>query len=102
VDADIATGGKGKLTAKGDITMAPMVANADILLADFELRRWSPTSSRNGRCTEQWTAFAQGALRMTDVAVKGEPRTKFAGELSIANLATKDTESNQTSSNGDC
>jgi hypothetical protein len=93
-DADITAGGKGKLTAKGTFTLAPLVANADIDLTDFELPPLEPyiVDKRPLQLTSGQLSV-KGLLQMTDSPGKGQPRTKFAGEVAIANLATNDTES---------
>ena len=95
-DADITAGGKGKLSAKGTFTLEPMAANADIDLANFELPPLEPyiVDRRPLRLTSGQLSV-KGSLQMADAPAKGQPHTKFAGELAIANLATIDTESNQ-------
>jgi len=94
VDADIATGGKGKLQAKGDLAMTPMSANVDIDIADFDLIPLQtylidkrPLEMDSGRLS------LKGKFRVADPPAKGEPRMQFAGDMSIADLATRDTES---------
>jgi hypothetical protein len=92
-DADITAVEKGRLAAKGTFTLAPMAAKADIDITDLELPPLEPyiVGTRPLQLTGGQLS-AKGSLQVTDEPAKGQPGTMFAGEVTIANLATIDNE----------
>jgi hypothetical protein len=95
MDADITAGGKGKLIVTGDFAVMPMIANADINLTDFELPPLQPyfIDKRPLEMTSGRLSL-KGKVRVMDPPARGEPGVRFAGEMAIADIATRETESN--------
>jgi len=94
-DADIGAGARGRIKAQGDITLSPLAANAEVNIADFDLQPLQTYLTENRPVhMKSGELSLKGTLRMRDTPAKNEPRMRFDGDMSIANLATIDSHSN--------
>jgi uncharacterized protein involved in outer membrane biogenesis len=96
VDANLTVGGKGRVAAQGDLTLAPISADFAIDVGDFELSSLQPYIGAAMAMQLTGGQFStKGKFRFAAEPAKGNPGLQFTGEVTVANLATSDTASRQ-------
>jgi Domain of Unknown Function (DUF748) len=96
VDANLTVGGKGRVAAQGDLTLAPMTANFAIDVGDFELSSLQPYVAASMAMQLTGGQFStKGKFSFAAEPAKGKPGLQFTGDVTVANLATSDTASRQ-------
>ena len=95
VDASLSVGGKTRVAAQGDLTLAPMTANFAIDVGDFELPPLQPYVAGVTAMRLTGAGLTKGKLSFAAEPAKGKPGLQFTGDVTVANLATSDTVSRQ-------
>jgi uncharacterized protein involved in outer membrane biogenesis len=96
VDASLTVGGKGRVAAQGDLTLAPMTANFAIDVGDFDLSSLQPYVAEAMAMQLTGGQFStKGKFSFAAEPAKGKPGLQFTGDVTVANLATSDTASRQ-------
>jgi uncharacterized protein involved in outer membrane biogenesis len=96
VDASLTVGDKGRVAAQGELNLAPMTANFAIDVADFELPPLQPyIAATTAMELTGGQVSTKGKFNFTAEPAKGEPEIVFSGDVTVANLATRDTASRQ-------
>ena len=96
VDASLTVGDKGRIAAQGELNLAPMTANFAIDVADFELPPLQPyIAASTAMELTGGQVSTKGTFNFTAESAKGELGIAFSGDVTFANLATRDTASRQ-------
>ena len=91
VDASVGFDGRGRLTAKGALTAAPLAADLDLGLADFALAPLQPwVATTTALRLEGGSADARGHLRLQPEPRRGESSLRFRGDVGVSELRTRD------------
>jgi hypothetical protein len=96
VDAKLTVGGTGNIAAHGELKLAPMTANVAIDVSDFELPPFQPyVASATAMELTSGRLSTKGKFDFAAEPAKGTPSLRFSGDVTVADLATRDTASRQ-------
>ena len=97
VDLNAASGAAGRITARGDISLVPMMSNLEVDVADFELPPFQPYLAQSTAL--QLTSgklSLKGALKTSETSAGNPPHLELAGDLLIKSAGIHDNTSTQS------
>ncbi|MFO1400194.1 MAG: DUF748 domain-containing protein [Steroidobacteraceae bacterium] len=91
VEASVGFDGHGRFSARGQLAPAPLAAELELDLADFELPPLQPWVGRASALTlERGSVRAHGQLALRPQPKRGQSGLAFRGDVAIARLLTRD------------
>jgi len=91
IETDIGINDRGRLHTTSDVTLQPLLANADVELADLDLTPLQPyIAVQSDVILESGRVGAKTHVAYAAEPQKGQPRLKLTGEAKILDLLTKD------------
>jgi hypothetical protein len=92
IDASVTVNGKGRVAAQGDLRLDPMITNMAIDAANIDLTPLQPyIAVASGVVLNSGQVSAKGKVALNPAPARGRSKVQFNGDMTVANLATRDT-----------